>query len=85
MLDSNVLVTPAADSSLTLSGPISEPAGSFADLGRQRRLVLSGANSYDGGTMVSAGTPTLANASAIADNTSLVVGAGATLIFCAAP
>ena len=78
-LDSNELVTPAADSSLTLSGPISG-AGSSLTLDGSGELVLSGANSYDGGTTVSAGTLILANASAIADNTSLVVGAGATLI-----
>ena len=45
------------------------------------RLTLSGTNTYTGGTVVNAGTLILTNSSAIAENTSLTIGAGGTLIF----
>ena len=79
-LDSSVLVAPAAGGRLAISGPISGP-GSSLTLGGGGTLVLSGANSYDGGTTVSAGTLILSNSSAIAAYTNLTIGAGGTLIF----
>ena len=48
-------------------------------------MVLTGTNTYSGGTVVSAGTLILANSSAIADGTGLTVGADAALIFAASP
>ena len=41
-------------------------------------LILSGTNSYDGGTFVEAGTLILASPAALQDGTSLTVGAGGT-------
>ena len=79
-LDSSVLVAPASGSRLAISGPISG-TGSSLTLGGLGTLVLSGANSYNGGTTVSAGTLILSNSSAIAAYTNLTVGAGGTLIF----
>jgi autotransporter-associated beta strand protein len=47
----------------------------------QGTVVLSGANSYSGGTAVSDGTLVLTNASAIASGTSLTIGTDATSLF----
>ena len=44
-------------------------------------LILSGKDSYNGGTNVDAGTLVVTSPSAIADGTSLIVGAGGTFIF----
>ena len=44
-------------------------------------LVLSGTNSYTGGTFVDAGTLIVDHGGAIPDGTSVTVGAGGTLIF----
>ena len=44
-------------------------------------LVLSGSNSYTGGTVVDAGTLIVDTSSAIPDGSSLIVGAGGTFIF----
>ena len=78
-LDSNVTVLPAAGSPLTISGPISG-AGALT-VGNAGTVVLSGANSYTGGTTVAAGTLVVTQSSAIAAGTSLTVGAGGVFIF----
>jgi fibronectin-binding autotransporter adhesin len=44
-------------------------------------LILSGTNTYSGGTLVDGGTLVLDSASAIADGTSLIVGDGASSLF----
>jgi autotransporter-associated beta strand protein len=44
-------------------------------------LILSGSDSYTGGTYVNSGTLIVAGGSALPNGTSLTVGAGATLIF----
>ena len=44
-------------------------------------LILSGSNSYGGGTVVEAGTLIATGASAIPAGTSLTLGAGGTFIF----
>ncbi len=44
-------------------------------------LILSGADSYDGGTSVAAGTLAITTASALPSGSSLVVGANGTFIF----
>ncbi len=80
LLDSSVLVLPAAGSQLTISGGISG-AGQSLTVDDQGTVVLTGTNSYSGGTMVSAGTLITTNPSAIAANTSLTIGAGGTFIF----
>ena len=43
--------------------------------------ILSGANTYSGGTFVEAGTLIVNNSAALPDGSSLTVGAGGTLIF----
>ncbi|MGO9114213.1 MAG: autotransporter-associated beta strand repeat-containing protein [Thermoguttaceae bacterium] len=80
LLTSNLVVDPAAGSQLTISGGISG-AGQSLTVNDQGTVVLKSANSYSGGTTVSAGTLILANSSAIATGTSLTVGADAALIF----
>ena len=44
-------------------------------------LVLSGSNTYSGGTVISAGTLVATTSTALPDSTSLAVGVGATFIF----
>ena len=79
-LDSSVLVTPVAGSRLGISGSISGP-GSALTLNGSGTLVLGGANSYSGGTRVSAGTLILAESTAICADTNLTIGAGGIFIF----
>ena len=67
------------NASTTFSGDLSG-AGSLTKVGRGV-LVLSGTDSYFGGTIVDAGTLCVTNASAIPDGMSLTVGAGGTFIF----
>ncbi|MGO9113898.1 MAG: fibronectin type III domain-containing protein [Thermoguttaceae bacterium] len=78
-LDSSVTVLPASGSQLTISGGITGAGALTVD--NQGTVVLSGANDYIGGTTVSTGTLILANSTAIAANTSLTVGAGASMMF----
>ena len=54
--------------------------GSLAKIGTGS-LIFSGTDSYTGGTNVNAGTLYVTNSNAIADGTSLSVGAGGTLIY----
>ena len=58
---------------LTGAGPITKSGSGL--------LILSGDNSYDGGTTVAAGTLEVLSGSALPDGTSLTVGAGGTFIF----
>ena len=77
---SNLVVS--SSGSLTLGGNVSD--GGLAKsltLDGGGTLILSGTNSYGGGTEVNAGTLILASSSAIANGTSLTVGAGGALIF----
>ena len=59
---------PGAPVSLTLNAP-------------GETLLLSGTNTYTGGTTVDAGTLAITTASALADGSSLTVGAGGTFVF----
>jgi autotransporter-associated beta strand protein len=62
-LDSNTSIAPAAGTQLTVSGNIGESGGSHAlDQTGPGLLVLSGSNTYSGGTTVSAGTLQLGGA-----------------------
>ena len=68
-------------STATMSGTLS--GGPFGGLIKDGAgtLILSGTNTYGGGTDVSDGTLVLTNADAVAAGTSLAVGAGGTFIF----
>ena len=84
-LDSDVTVLPVAGTPLTISGGISGAGGltigGVPGTPGQGTVILSGANSYTGGTTVCAGTLVLTQSSAIAAGTSLTIGADATSIF----
>ncbi len=54
-LAGNVNVAPAAGSMLTLSGNIGQSAASSLTLSNAGTLILSGSNSYTGGTTITAG------------------------------
>ena len=62
---------------------ISETGGSrsLTMNGSGGTLILSGTDTYSGGTIVAAGTLVLASGAAVLDGSSLVIGAGGTLIF----
>ena len=70
------------NASTTFSGNLSDVSGggSLTKAG-MGTLVLSGSNSYDGGTFVDEGILILALPTALPDGSSLTVGADATLIF----
>ena len=75
-------VTPAAASELTISGNIGDGgSGLPLLLTGPGTLVLSGTNSYSGGTCVAAGTLIVTNNAALLDGSSLVVGEGGTFVF----
>jgi outer membrane autotransporter protein len=77
VLGSNNLTVGALNSSTEVSGVISGTGGSLTKVG-SGTLILSGANSYDGGTIISAGTLQIGNGGTsglvlgnIADNATL--------------
>jgi fibronectin-binding autotransporter adhesin len=72
-------ITPNLTDKLTLSGNLTG-IGPITKSG-SGLLILSGDNSYGGGTTVNAGTLEVLSRSALPDGTSLTVGAGGTLIF----
>ena len=76
-------VAPSADSTLTLSGDISEetPGTGLLSLDDAGTLILSGSNGYTGGTFVNAGTLVVENPNGIPNGSSLTVGAGAASLF----
>lgn len=78
LLDSNLDVS--SSGSLTLAGNVSG-LGMTLTLDGGGELILSGSNSYDGGTFVENGTLVVNNSSALLDGASLTVGAGGTFIF----
>jgi alpha-L-arabinofuranosidase len=84
VLGSSLVVQPAAGSQLTISGGISGVAQSLTESG-PGTLVLSGADSYTGGTSVTAGKLVLDSSSAIAAGTSLTAGANTAAIFPGSP
>ena len=85
--NSGAVVTLSGGGSLEISGDISESGGSQSltlSGDGSGTLVLSGTNSYTGGTIVDDGTLVLASKTALAAGTGLTVGADATSIFAAA-
>jgi autotransporter-associated beta strand protein len=70
------------NASTTFSGNLSDlnGGGSLTKTGTGL-LLLSGENSYGGGTTVSSGTLEVVSSSALPDGMSLTVGAGGTLVF----
>ena len=74
-LGSNLSISASAGSVLTISGAIGE-SGSHRSLtfSGGGTLILSGTNSYDGGTVVSGGKLVVASVYALADGSNLTVG-----------
>ncbi|MGA2259221.1 MAG: autotransporter-associated beta strand repeat-containing protein, partial [Thermoguttaceae bacterium] len=82
ILADNLWISPSAGTTLLISGNVSEStAGQSLTLSGPGTLVLSGSNSYTGGTTVCAGTLKIESSAAIPSDTSLTVGAGGTLVF----
>jgi len=78
---SNLIVTPSSGATLNISGNISQTGTSSLTLLGPGMLILSGSNTYSGGTNVDAGTLVVTSGTALPDGTSLTVGAGGTFIF----
>ena len=77
------LLVGAADTNSTFSGTIQNSAAGPLALTKvgAGTLILSGTNSYTGGTFVDAGTLIVNNSRAIPDGTSLTIGAGGMFMF----
>ena len=80
-LADSLTVTPSAGASLSISGAIGQSGTRSLTLAGPGTLILSGTNNYTGGTSVEAGTLDVTSNTALADGTSLAVGAGGTFIF----
>ena len=83
-LEGSAEIIPAASARLTISGNIGEnPAksGFSVTLNGAGTLILSGSDSYTGGTNVDDGTLYVTDSGALPDGTSLTVGAGGACIF----
>ncbi len=81
ILADGLVVAPSGSATLAISGDISQTSASTLVLNGPGTLILSGSNSYSGGTTVEAGTLYVTNSAALTDGTSLTVGAGGTFIF----
>ena len=75
-----MIVDPAAGSSLFITQAISGDGGSLT-LDGAGELVLSGDNTYSGGTRVVAGRLTVTVAASLPTGKSLIVGADGLLMF----
>jgi autotransporter-associated beta strand protein len=72
----------AASGNLRISGAIRSSGGQFGIITTgPGAVILSGTNTYTGGTVVNAGTLEVANSNALPDGGNLTVGAGATGAF----
>ena len=83
-LNGSVSVSLSGNSLLAIGGDISENvAGTTLTLGGDGsgELILSGSNSYTGGTIVASGTLAVTAATALPEGSSLTIGAGGTFIF----
>ena len=74
-------VVAAPGTQLTISGNIGQSGTQSLTFSGGGTLILSGSNSYTGGTDVDAGTLYVTDTAAIADGTSLAVGSGGIFIF----
>jgi fibronectin-binding autotransporter adhesin len=80
----NLDISASNGSVLNISGNIADDGGNRSltlDGDGSGRLVLSGTNSYMGGTIVNAGTLVVDSTTALADGSSLTVGQGASSLF----
>jgi autotransporter-associated beta strand protein len=80
----NLDIVASNSGSLSISGNIADDNGQrslMLDGDGTGELILSGTNSYGGGTIVNAGTLIAASATALADGSSLTVGQGASSLF----
>ncbi len=80
VLAGNLAVSTSVGNSLELTGNVSGEAASLT-LSGGGELILSGSDSYGGGTVVNAGTLYVTNSTALPNDTSLTVGAGGTFVF----
>ena len=81
LLGGNLAVNTTGGASLELSGDIQEAATSSLTLSGNGQLILSGSNSYTGGTTVNGGTLLIVDSDALPAGQSLSIGSGGTLIF----
>ncbi len=82
VLANNLTITPSAGTTLFISGNISQSSAAEAlTLCGPGTLVLSGSNSYTGGTIVSDGTLYVLDPTALSDGSALTVGANAAMAF----
>jgi len=82
VLASPLIVTQNASSPLTISGPISDGGNGYSlTMTGSGITILTGSNTFSGGTSVTAGTLILASNSAILNGSSLTVGADGTFVF----
>jgi autotransporter-associated beta strand protein len=82
ILADNLWITPNAGTTLVISGNVSQSSGPEAlTLCGPGTLVLSGSNSYTGGTFVADGTLEVLDPAAIPCGSSLIVGENAAEIF----
>ena len=82
ILADNLWITPSAGTTLEISGNVSQSsAAESLTLCGPGTLVLSGSNTYTGGTIVSAGTLEIDNPEALAPGSSLIVGECAASLF----
>ena len=87
ILADNLVVTSSGTNSWTLSfaaaSSITDHGGGYSLTmsGAGGTLILSGSDSYSGGTLVTAGTLDVTNSDALPDDGGLTVGAGGTVIF----
>jgi fibronectin-binding autotransporter adhesin len=80
----NLDIAASNSSVLTISGSVADDGGARSltlDGDGSGQLVLSGSNTYSGGTIVNAGTLVVDSTSALLDGSSLTVGQGATSLF----
>ena len=71
-----------AAGNVTLAGGISQSGGGFGiEKTGSGTLVLSGENSYSGGTTIDQGTLCAADPNALPDGTSLTIAAGGAFVF----
>ena len=81
VLAGSLAVSMSDGGSLQLGNVSQDTTVSALSLSGDGQLILSGTDNYTGGTMVSGGTLYVTNSSALADGTSLTVGAGGVFIF----